>query len=99
VRRHAIVLNGITGSTAFSVCEKGQQPQQALHLLRTLRRHDFPAAAIDQGFAVDAAAQLSLTFAGALTVRAEVEVVDVLAPWAFAGLLWKRCCPTRSPFE
>ena len=39
MQRHAIVPVVIAYSAAVSVCEKGQQRQQALHLLRAMQRH------------------------------------------------------------
>jgi len=38
-RSSAIVLDVITYGAAFSAREKGQQRQQALHLLRAMQRH------------------------------------------------------------
>eukprot|EP00747_Dinoflagellata_sp_TGD_P160751 gnl/TRDRNA2_/TRDRNA2_178015_c0_seq13.p1 gnl/TRDRNA2_/TRDRNA2_178015_c0~~gnl/TRDRNA2_/TRDRNA2_178015_c0_seq13.p1 ORF type:complete len:507 (-),score=110.78 gnl/TRDRNA2_/TRDRNA2_178015_c0_seq13:336-1760(-) len=44
-------------------------------------------AAIGKGFAIGSAALVSLALFGAFTVRAKVEVVNVLNPWTFTGLL------------
>jgi len=44
-------------------------------------------AAIGKGFAIGSAALVSLALFGAYTVRAKIEVVDVLNPWTFTGLL------------
>eukprot|EP00747_Dinoflagellata_sp_TGD_P160755 gnl/TRDRNA2_/TRDRNA2_178015_c0_seq3.p1 gnl/TRDRNA2_/TRDRNA2_178015_c0~~gnl/TRDRNA2_/TRDRNA2_178015_c0_seq3.p1 ORF type:complete len:533 (-),score=124.78 gnl/TRDRNA2_/TRDRNA2_178015_c0_seq3:322-1749(-) len=44
-------------------------------------------AAIGKGFAIGSAALVSLALFGAFTVRAQVDVVDVLNPWTFTGLL------------
>jgi len=44
-------------------------------------------AAIGKGFAIGSAALVSLALFGAYTVRANIEVVDVLNPWTFTGLL------------
>merc|ERR1719171_976458 len=44
-------------------------------------------AAIGKGFAIGSAALVSLALFGAYTVRAKVEVVNVLNPWTFTGLL------------
>jgi inorganic pyrophosphatase len=44
-------------------------------------------AAIGKGFAIGSAALVSLALFGAYTVRAEIQVVDVLDPWTFTGLL------------
>merc|ERR1711879_951022 len=44
-------------------------------------------AAIGKGFAIGSAALVSLALFGAYTVRAGIEVVNVLDPWTFTGLL------------
>merc|ERR1712008_539354 len=44
-------------------------------------------AAIGKGFAIGSAALVSLALFGAFCVRANVEVVDILDPWVFTGLL------------
>merc|ERR1719198_480259 len=44
-------------------------------------------AAIGKGFAIGSAALVSLALFGAYTVRAKVDVVNVLNPWTFTGLL------------
>merc|ERR1711881_571674 len=44
-------------------------------------------AAIGKGFAIGSAALVSLALFGAYTVRAKVEIVNVLNPWTFTGLL------------
>merc|ERR1712170_140754 len=44
-------------------------------------------AAIGKGFAIGSAALVSLALFGAYTVRAKVEIVNVLDPWTFTGLL------------
>merc|ERR1719453_2864803 len=44
-------------------------------------------AAIGKGFAIGSAALVSLALFGAYTVRAKVDIVNVLNPWTFTGLL------------
>jgi len=44
-------------------------------------------AAIGKGFAIGSAALVGLALFGAFTVRAKIEVVDILDPWSFTGLL------------
>jgi len=49
---HAIVPEVVTYSAAISACEKGQQHQQALHLLRAMQRHAIVPDAIAYSAAV-----------------------------------------------
>eukprot|EP00397_Hematodinium_sp_SG-2012_P004481 GEMP01004493.1.p1 GENE.GEMP01004493.1~~GEMP01004493.1.p1 ORF type:complete len:797 (+),score=190.98 GEMP01004493.1:155-2392(+) len=44
-------------------------------------------AAIGKGFAIGSAALVGLALFGAYTVRAKIELVDILDPWTFTGLL------------
>lgn len=44
-------------------------------------------AAIGKGFAIGSAALVGLALFGAYTVRADVQIVNVLDPWTFTGLL------------
>jgi len=50
-------------------------------------------AAIGKGFAIGSAALVSLALFGAFCVRANVEVVDILDPWVFTGLLFGAMMP------
>eukprot|EP01071_Lankesteria_metandrocarpae_P002112 Lankesteria_metandrocarpae@DN2086_c0_g1_i1.p1 len=50
-------------------------------------------AAIGKGFAIGSAALVSLALFGAYTVRAKVDIVDVLDPWTFTGLLYGAMMP------
>merc|ERR1719181_1621763 len=50
-------------------------------------------AAIGKGFAIGSAALVSLALFGAFKVRAKVEVVNVLDPWCFTGLLFGAMLP------
>merc|ERR1719277_1366858 len=50
-------------------------------------------AAIGKGFAIGSAALVSLALFGAYTVRANVDVVDILDPWVFTGLLFGAMMP------
>ena len=45
---------------------------------------------VGKGFAIGSAALVSLALFGAYCVRADVEVVDILNPWTFTGLLYSR---------
>ena len=44
-------------------------------------------AAIGKGFAIGSAALVSIALFGAFCVRAEIDALDLLDPWAFTGLL------------
>merc|ERR1719210_1450669 len=50
-------------------------------------------AAIGKGFAIGSAALVSLALFGAFCVRANVDVVDILDPWVFTGLLFGAMMP------
>lgn len=50
-------------------------------------------AAIGKGFAIGSAALVGLALFGAYCVRAQVEVVNVLDPWCFCGLLYGAMMP------
>merc|ERR1719472_428762 len=50
-------------------------------------------AAVGKGFAIGSAALVSLALFGAYTVRADVEVVDILNPWTFSGVLFGAMMP------
>jgi inorganic pyrophosphatase len=50
-------------------------------------------AAVGKGFAIGSAALVSLALFGAYTVRANVDVVDILNPWTFTGLLYGAMMP------
>jgi len=50
-------------------------------------------AAIGKGFAIGSAALVSLALFGAFCVRAHVEVVNILDPWCFSGLLYGAMMP------
>lgn len=50
-------------------------------------------AAIGKGFAIGSAALVSLALFGAFCVRAEVDMVNILDPWTFTGLLYGAMMP------
>merc|ERR1719247_1516040 len=50
-------------------------------------------AAIGKGFAIGSAALVSLALFGAFCVRANVEIVNILDPWTFSGLLYGAMMP------
>merc|ERR1712194_448415 len=50
-------------------------------------------AAIGKGFAIGSAALVSLALFGAYCVRADVQIVNILDPWTFTGLLYGAMMP------
>merc|ERR1719223_477267 len=50
-------------------------------------------AAIGKGFAIGSAALVSLALFGAYCVRANVQIVNILDPWTFSGLLYGAMMP------
>merc|ERR1719253_321485 len=50
-------------------------------------------AAIGKGFAIGSAALVSLALFGACCVRADVQMVNILDPWCFSGLLYGAMMP------
>ena len=54
MRRYAIVPDAITYTGAISVCEKGRQHQQTLHLLRAMQRHAIVMDVITYAVAISA---------------------------------------------
>ncbi|KNC55539.1 V-type H(+)-translocating pyrophosphatase, variant [Thecamonas trahens ATCC 50062] len=66
------------------MCELGDSTRERTDALDAAGN---TTAAIGKGFAIGSAAFVSLALFGAFVTRADIEVVDLMAPFPFAGLL------------